>query len=99
MRPVSARVVEELWAADPSKCPRNYAANASWGGGGGHNLRVLAEAGGFTKTRKPGQSAHVEAFPEESPQSLEKQGEADCVPENLEISGVLEIFSVKGPLS
>ena len=32
--PIFARVVGELWAADPSKCPRGYAADAGWGGGG-----------------------------------------------------------------
>ena len=31
VRPVFARVVVELWAADPSKCPRKSAASTSWG--------------------------------------------------------------------
>ena len=59
VHPVFARVVGELWAADPSKCPRGFAANASWG----ENLRLPDEAGSrgpaAPRTRKPGQSAHA----------------------------------------
>ena len=51
----------KLWTADPSKCSRKCAANASWGG---LKLRLLAEARSRApaacRTRKPGQSAHDE---------------------------------------
>ena len=41
LRPVSAQVAWELWAADPSECPRGFTANGSGEGG---NLRLLDEA-------------------------------------------------------
>ena len=54
------RPLGELQAADPTKCPRGYAANAILRG---HNLRLLDEAGSRApaarRTRKPGQSAQV----------------------------------------
>ena len=61
VRPVFAWVVGELWAADPSKCPRAMKQNAS----PGNNLRLRDEgaagAGAAPRTQKPGQSAHAES--------------------------------------
>ena len=61
VRPVLVRVVEELRAADPGKCPRAHEAKcqprgAIWGS----ETKVEAGAGAARRTRKPGQSAHAE---------------------------------------
>ena len=52
--------VRELWAADPSKCPRAHGSKMLVQG---HNLRLLDAAGSrgtsSAQTRKPGQSAQA----------------------------------------
>ena len=60
VRPVFARVVGKLRAADPSKCPRAHQAKML---AQGNNLRLRDEGGSWggssTQDQKPGQSAHV----------------------------------------
>ena len=61
-RPVFARVVGELRAANPSKCPRAHEAKCQpMGTIWGSDTKVEAGAGPAPRARKPGQSAHAES--------------------------------------